>query len=150
MSSVEQFLELRHIAFVGASRDPRGFASAVYRHLRAGGRTLYPVNDSVEEPAIEGDVCYRHLEDVPADVEGVYVMVPAADAAGVVGDAIGRGIQHVWLHRGVGHGAVSEDAVALAQEHGLNIVDGACALMFDEPRGVHRLHRSLARHRFAS
>lgn len=150
-AAAQEFLHLDHIAFVGASRNPKSFASSVYRHLRDGGRTLYPVNDVVEEATIEGDPCFRHLADVPDDAEGVLVMVPAADAAGVVGDAIGKGIRHVWLHRGFGPGSVSEDAVRLCEENGVSVVAGACPFMFDEPpTGVHRLHRRLAEHRLSA
>ena len=150
-TAAHEFLHLNHIAFVGASRNPKSFAAGVYRHLRDAGHTLYPVNDSVEESTIEGDPCFRHLSDVPDDVEGVFVMVPAPNAAGVVGDAIGRGIHHVWLHRGFGPGSVSEDAIRLCEENDVSVVAGACPFMFDEPpAGIHRLHRVLAEHRLSA
>ena len=78
-------------------------------------------------------------------------MVPADAAAGVVREAIDRGITRVWLHRGGGQGAVSDEAVALCREHGVAVVDGACPLMFEAPvRGIHWVHRAFARKRFAA
>jgi predicted CoA-binding protein len=72
-------------------------------------------------------------------------MVPAEGAAAVVGQAVERGIPRVWLHRGVGRGSVSEEAVRVCRDNGIAVVDGACPLMFDEPvRGVHRIHRLMA------
>lgn len=37
---------------------------------------------------------------------------------------------------------MSPEAVALCREHGIEVVDGACPLMFSEPVGwFHRVHR---------
>lgn len=146
---IERFLAQDHLAFVGVSRDPKAFANSVYRAMRDAGRTMYPVNPHVA--LVEGDRCYPSLADVPDPVDGVVVMVPADAAAGVVRAAIGRGIGRVWLHRGVGTGSVSAEALAVAAAHGLEVVDGACPLMFDGPvGGIHRLHRLLGRGRFAA
>ena len=148
---IEDFLSQEHIALVGASRNPKSFANAVLRSLRDGGRTVYPVNSQADGAPIEGTPSYRSLAEVPDPVGGVVVMVPAPQAAAVVRDALDRGIPRVWLHRGVGKGAVSEEAVALCRERGVDVVDGACPLMFDgDVHGVHRLHRFLARRRFAA
>ena len=150
-ATMEEFLAQRHLAFVGVSRDKSQFANAVYRRMRQGGRELYPVNLGAAHAPIEGDASYLTLAEVPDPVDGVVVMVPAAAAAGVVRQAIERGIPRVWLHRGVGRGSVSDEAVRLCQEAGAAVVDGACPLMFEEPvRGIHRLHRAIAGRRFAA
>ena len=148
--TIETFLDQRHLAFVGVSRDPKQFANAVYRLLRDGGRTMYPVNANDVE-SIEGDVCYGTLADVPDPVDGVVVMVPPTRAADVVRDAIARGIPRVWFHRGFGAGSATPEAVALCRERGLEVVDGACPFMFAEPvRGMHRFHRFVVRRRVAA
>jgi hypothetical protein len=53
----------------------------------------------------------------------------------------------VWLFKGIGGpGAVSDEAVRIAREHGLSLVEGACPLMFLESPGlVHRAHRFVRR-----
>jgi hypothetical protein len=100
---------------------------------------------------LEGDVSYARLADVPDPVDGVAVMVPAGAAADVVRDAVDRRIPRVWLHRGIGKGSVSADAVQICQESGVALVDGACPLMFIEPvNGVHRIHGLLAGRRIAA
>jgi predicted CoA-binding protein len=148
---IKDYLAQEHIAFVGASREPKRFANSVYRRLRSSGRVLYPVNRSEEAATIEGDVAYRRLADVPDPVDGVVVMVRRPGEADLVREVIERGIPRVWLHRGAGQGPVSADAVQLCREAGVAVVDGACPLMFEEPvRGVHHLHRFMIRRRFAA
>jgi predicted CoA-binding protein len=147
-SAIDRFLALRHIAIVGVSRDSKQFANVVYRRLRTDDRTVYPVNLLAGGGILEGAPSFHSLADVPDPVEGVLVLVPAEEAADIVQAAIDRGITSVWLHRGIGAGAVSDAAVALSRRHGLQLVAGACPLMFHEPvRGIHRLHRGLAGHR---
>jgi predicted CoA-binding protein len=149
--TIDRFLAQQHLAFVGVSRDPKHFANSVYRLLRDGGRTMYPVNASADVDTIEGDRCYQHLADVPDPIDGVVVMVPGANSADVVRNAVDRGIPRVWLHRGFGPGSVTPEAVALCEEYGVEVVDGACPFMFAEPvRGVHRLHRFFVRRRVAA
>jgi hypothetical protein len=109
--TIDDFLAHRHLAVVGVSRDPKQFGNSVYRHLRAGGGVLYPVNAAAGGGTLEGDRSYAHLADVPDPVDGVLVMVPAEGAIGVVLEAIERGIPRVWLHRGIGKGSVSCDAI---------------------------------------
>lgn len=148
---IDDFLAQDHLAVVGVSRDRRQFPNAVYRRLRAGGRTLYPVNVSAGGAPLEGDPSFPSLADVPDPLDGVLVMVPASVSADVVRQALDRGVRRLWLHRGAGQGAVSPDAVELCRRAGVTVVDGACPLMFEPPvRGVHRLHRALAGRRVAA
>jgi predicted CoA-binding protein len=146
---IEDFLDQRRIAFVGASRDPRQFANGVYRRLRSDGRELVPVHPDV--PDVEGDTAYAHLRDVPGPVDGVVVMLPPDRALEVTLEAIDAGVPRVWLHRGAGQGSVSDEAVAACRRAGVAVVDGACPMMFVRPVGfVHRVHRLLAGRRIAA
>lgn len=150
---IDRFLAQEHLAVVGVSRNGKEFANAVYRQLRddGRGRTLYPVNANADGADIEGVPSYTSLAEVPDPVDGVLVMVPAEASAQVVRDAAERGIPRVWLHKGGGPGAVSDEAIAAAREADMELVDGACPMMFDEPvRGVHRLHRFFAGRRIAA
>jgi predicted CoA-binding protein len=140
-AAIDRFLELDRIAFVGVSRDSKQFANAVYRALRDGDRTVVPIHPS--ETTVEGDPAVRSLADAPA-VDGVIVMLPKTAVDGVVDEALDAGIEHVWLHAGLGSSCVTEGAVARCRSAGVDVVDGACPLMFLEPvRGIHRLHRVL-------
>ena len=148
-AAIDDFLAQDHLAFVGASRNPKEFANSVYRTLREGGRTMYPVHR--EAPEIEGDTAFARLADVPDPVDGVVIMAPPDAVAGLTREALDRGITRVWLHRGAGQGPVPADAVALCEEAGVPVVDGACPLMFEgHVGGVHRLHRYFVRRRIAA
>lgn len=140
---VDRFLALDRIAAVGVSRDTRQFANTIYRALRDGSRAVVPINPHSAE--IEGDAAYPSLGDAPP-VEGVVVMLPKADVARVVDEAIALGIKHVWLHAGIGSSCLTAEAVVRCRDAGVDIVDGACPRMFLEPvRGFHRVHRALTR-----
>lgn len=146
---IDDFLAQDHLAFVGASRNPKEFANSVYRTLREGGRTMYPVHRETGE--VEGDHAFARLADVPDPVDGVVIMAPPATVAELTREALERGIPRVWLHRGAGQGAVSAEAVAACHEAGVPVVDGACPLMFEgHVGGVHRLHRYMVRRRIAA
>jgi predicted CoA-binding protein len=145
-ASIDRFLAQRHLAVVGVSRDTKQFANQVYRHLRDGGRTLYPVNPNVaSDGMLEGDRAYRSLLHVPDPVDGVLLLLPRTELRGALDDVVTRGIPRVWLHRGAGQTPIEPEIVAYCHDHSLEVVDGACPLMFDAPvKGVHRLHRFLS------
>ncbi len=148
-TAIDDFLAQEHLAFVGASRDPKEFANSVYRRLREGGRTMYPVHREAAE--VEGDRAVARLADVPDPVDGVVIMAPPGTEVELTREALERGIPRVWLHRGAGQGPVPAEAVALCEEAGVPVVDGACPLMFEgHVGGVHRLHRYIVRRRIAA
>jgi len=61
--------------------------------------------------------------------------------------AAARGVTRVWLFRGLGApGALSEASLGACAEHHLDVVAGACPMMFLEPVGRgHDVHRALRR-----
>ena len=140
--TVRRFLSGRRFAVVGASDDPRNFGRTVYQALRDHGYEVVPVNPAASQ--VEGDRCLPDLASVAGPVDGVVVMVGADHAADVVRDCVERGVDRVWLFRGLGgQGATSEAALRLCAEHGIDVVAGACPLMFLEPVGwFHRVHRA--------
>jgi predicted CoA-binding protein len=107
-----------------------------------------PVHPGKDEVA--GDRCYPDLASVPGRLQGVIVMVRAEQAMEVVDECIALGIPRIWLFKGLGGaGAVSEEVIEKAEANGIEVVAGACPLMFLEPVGmVHRVHRWF--HKFGS
>jgi uncharacterized protein len=141
----EEFLTHRRLAVIGASDTAGNFAATVYDELRK--RDHDPVAVNPGATTVHGDPCYPDLASVPGPVEGAIVMVGHERAADVVRDCVAAGVPRVWLFRGIGGtGAGSEEALAVAHEHELEVVAGACPLMFLEPVGwIHRVHRGVRR-----
>jgi uncharacterized protein len=144
LSVIEDFLSQKHVAVVGVSHQPKEFANLMVKDLRDHGYTVHPVNNSMA--TFEGGHCYASVKDITEPVDGVLVMVKPAAAVEVVRDCVDARVPRVWLHKGVGPGSVTAEAVALCRENGIAVVDGACPLMFLEPVGfAHRAHRGMRR-----
>lgn len=141
------FLDAGRLAVVGASDERDSFGRTIYEALREQGIEVVAVHP--RGGTVAGDACHPSLLDVPGQLDGAIVMVAAPASVEVVRQVAERGIARVWLFRGVGGtGASSPEAVALAEELGLEVVPGACPLMFLEPVGfVHRFHRAVRRAR---
>ncbi len=128
LNQIDGFWKLKRIAVVGVSRDPKHFSNDVWRELAKRGYDLVAVNPRTTE--VNGQTCYPRLQDVTAPVEGALVMTAPRVTEQVVRDCVDAGVQHVWLHRGCGVGAVSPAAVDFAVEHGLDVVVGFCPVLF--------------------
>jgi predicted CoA-binding protein len=146
MKSIESFLAGRRIALVGASRNPNDFSRVVLRELVTRGYDVIPVNVSEGIAEMEGRPVYRRLGDVPGPLDGVLVMTPALVTASIAMEVLASGVPRVWLHHGVGPGAVDAKAVELLRGRGVDVVAGECPMMFlDGGKGVHRLHAWIRR-----
>ena len=144
--TIDRMLELETVAVVGVSRDRRQIANVIFRTLRDGGRTVYAVNSRAGGETLEGEPAHASLRDLPAGVEGVFLVLPADAVADVVREALDLGLRHIWIPRGIGGAAPPADVVDEARRRGADVVAGECPLMFTEPvRGIHRIHRRFHR-----
>ena len=143
--TVSEFLDQHRIAVVGVSDDPKSFGNVIFKEMKAHGYDAVPVHPAVT--AVDGTPCYPDVKAIPGDVDGAIVMVNHQIAPAIVDDCAAKGIGRVWLFRGFGGpGALSDDAVERCRQHGIDVIEGACPLMFLEPvGGVHRFHRALRR-----
>jgi len=130
-AAAAEFLSHRRIAVAGVSRDKPNAANVIYRRLRTDGYQVFPVNPAADE--VEGDRCYRSLAAIEGGVDGVVVGTSPADALKVVEECAAAGVRRVWLHRGVGPGSMSDEAVRYCEEHGVAVIAGACPMMFIQP-----------------
>ncbi len=121
--TVSEFLRLRKLAVVGASRNRAKYGNAVYRHLRRRGYTVYAVNPKAEE--VEGDPAYPNLRLLPESVDGVVFVVPPQQTERTLREARELGIRYVWMQPG----AESEEALRYCQENGIRAVAGPCILV---------------------
>jgi uncharacterized protein len=139
ISEIQDFLALHRIALVGLSRNPKDFSRMLFRDMCERGYDMVPVNPCAAE--LEGRRCFTRVQEITPPVEGVIVMTSRRNSARVVEDCAEAGIRRIWLHRGGGEGSASAEAVALGQEHGIQLVEGHCPFMFlPKTPFFHRIH----------
>lgn len=139
---IEDFLAQARIAFVGLSHNEEDFSRAVFRDLKSRGYDVVPVNPSLT--MAEGVRAFPSVRDIEPPVDAAYIMVSAGQSGSVVKECHEAGIGRIWLHKGAGPGAHSEQAVTFCREHGMSVVDGQCIEMFlSDPHWIHRVHRGL-------
>ena len=141
--AIHDFLAQKRIAVVGVSKDPADFSRYVFRELERRHYDVVPVNRL--GGTLEGRPCYARVQDIWPPVDGALLMTPPLSTDEVVKDCAQAGVSRVWMHRGVGGtGAVSETAAAFCRQQGIDVVAGACPLMFlRRPGFPHNLHGSL-------
>lgn len=138
--AVDDFLSRRRIAVAGVSRGGDAPANLIYRKLKGAGHEVFAVNPNTDE--VESDRCYPRLADVPGGVDAVVVATHPDVAPEIVRQSAELGIDRVWMHRSLGQGSVSDEAVALCHEHGIRVIAGACPMMYVQPVDVaHRCMR---------
>jgi uncharacterized protein len=80
------------------------------------------------------------LADVKGKVDGAIIAVPKNRCEEAVKEAIGVGIPRLWLQAG----SQTKEAVALCEEKGVPVIEGACVLMYAQPvQSIHSFHRWL-------
>ena len=134
-SNYESFWENDCFAVVG-DKAKQNFPVLTYRGLKKLGKAVFPVDPSMDE--IEGDTAYPTLDSLPAKVDAVVLEVPKEDTRDWVAKAADAGIRHIWIHMG----RETPEALALAQEKGMNVRTGTCAVMYVTPEpSYHSIHR---------
>ncbi|MBX2992344.1 MAG: CoA-binding protein [Bacteroidetes bacterium] len=134
-TSIQQFFASRAFGVVGVSRNSRKFGNVILREMKNKGFAVYPVSPHL--PLVEGMPCLASVDELPDSVTSIVVVVHPEAAAEIVARAHTKGITNIWLQQG----AESDQAIAYAKQHGLNLVCGQCILMFTEPvKSIHAVH----------
>ncbi len=134
--SINNFLSSKNIAVVGASRNNKKFGFSAYNYLKTKGFNVSAVNPNTD--VIDGDPCYKSLEDIPGKIEGVLVVLPPEKSTEIVKQAHSLNISNIWLQQG----AESDEAISFCKDKGMNIIHKQCILMFIEPLSFpHNFHR---------
>jgi len=138
MTSIDQkidsFLTLERTAVAGVSLTGESPANFIYRKLIKTKKTVIPVNPKAE--SFEGEPCYPDLKTIPGGVGGVVIVTRPEITDLIVRDCAATGVRMVWMHRSLdffGGGSVSEEAVEFCQENSIEVIAGACPMMFCKP-----------------
>ena len=144
LAAIEDFLGQKRIAMVGISRDPKSTSVMLFEELCRRGYEVIPVNPNLAE--VQGRRCFARVQDIQPPVEAALLMTSPAVTDMVVSDCVEAGIRQVWMYRGMGNGAVSENAAAFCREHAIEVIPGECPFMFlPGTAGAHRFHGFLHR-----
>jgi predicted CoA-binding protein len=128
--AASEFLARKRIAVTGVSRQAQGHGSnVVYQRLRERGYEVFAVNPNAD--TVEGDRSYESLRAIPGGVEAVVIGTRPETAEATIRECVDLGIKHVWMHRSIGAGSVSDAATAYGRERGIRVIDGGCPCMFD-------------------
>ena len=120
---ITDFVNRRIWAVVGVSQDPTKYGARIFRTLRDAGYTVYPVNPKGGE--LDGSPVYASLADLPAKPDVVDLVVPPTVTEQLVVTAHELGLDRIWMQPG----SESEKAIEFCQEHGMQVVYGACAMI---------------------
>ena len=128
LDDIRDFLAQQRIALAGLSRNPKDFSRMLFREMTQRGYDVVPVNPTAAE--LEGRRCFARVQEIDPPVEGVLVMTTPGETERVVRDCAQAGVRRVWMHRGGGQGAVSQEAADFCRQNGIRLVEGYCPLMF--------------------
>lgn len=112
--------EANTIAIVGASSNPEKPSYQVMQVMQKAGYHVIPVNPN--ETEVLGEKAYATLSDIPEPVDIVDVFRRAESTPPVAAEAVKIGAKVLWLQLGI----ISEEAAAIAQEGGLQVVMDRC------------------------
>ncbi|OCH99116.1 CoA-binding protein [Legionella jamestowniensis] len=124
-TQINQFLSSSAYGVVGASSRRHKFGNKVLRCYLQHGKTAYPVNP--REAVIEGIASVGSVNDLPAEVESISIITPAAVTEKTVEDAIAKGIKNIWMQPG----AESEKAIEMCKKHRVNVIAGGPCLLVE-------------------
>jgi hypothetical protein len=135
---IEDFVQAKRVAVVGASRSCKGFGNSIATELKQRGYQVSLVHPEAKE--IAGDPCYPSLTALKGQVDSVVICVSPRQAGAALRDAKEAGIRRIWLQQG----AESPEVLAQAKELGLEPVTKKCILMYAPPvKSLHGFHRTV-------
>ena len=120
---IERFLDGSPHAVVGASRDRSKYGNKVLRVYLQRGRPVYAVNPAAR--TVEGQLAYPNLRALPEKPHGISVITPPEVTEAIVEEAIGLGIENIWMQPG----AESPGAERRAAAAGMNVISGGPCLL---------------------
>jgi hypothetical protein len=95
---IQEILNSRRFAVVGASRDQSKYGYLVYRTLKEAGYTVYPVNPNAD--TIDGDEVYPLLDNCPERPDVVVTVVHPEVTYEIIRRAGHLRVPYMWLQPG--------------------------------------------------
>lgn len=130
-AAAERFLAHRRIAVLGVSRSGQSPCNHIARKLEAAGHEVFAVNPHAD--AIDGRPCFHRLSSISGGIDAAVVGTHPRDTPAAVRQCAEEGVKAVWIHRGLGEGSGSAEAVRIGREAGIDVIAGGCPMMFLAP-----------------
>jgi predicted CoA-binding protein len=130
-AKVNDFLAQKRIAVAGVSRNQshHPVGNLIYQRLKKTGHDVFAVNPNMQ--TFEGDRCYPDLKSIPGGVDGVVIITRPEVTDRIVEDCAEAKVRRVWMHQSLGkRSSVSPEAVTYCRQHDINVIAGACPMMF--------------------
>ena len=148
---VQDFLAQKKIAVVGVSDKRETGCNLAYNKFKDNGYQVFAVNPRISE--FEGDPCYPDLKAIPEKPDAVFILTNPRVTEEVVQECVDLGVKHIWMHCMMGTKpglaqsmtSVSQDAVQLARENGIQVIPGSCPNQFLKPDFGHNMMRGMWR-----
>ena len=148
---VQDFLAQEKIAVVGVSDKRETGCNLAYRKFKETGYAVSAVNPHLT--SFEGDPCYPDLKSIPDKPEAVFILTNPEVTEQIVHQCVDLGIQRVWMHclMGTKPGlaasmtSVSQEAVRICRENGIEVIPGSCPNQFLKPDFGHKIMRGMFR-----
>jgi hypothetical protein len=148
---IRDFLAQKRIAVVGVSDKRETGCNLAYRTFKKKGYTVFGVNPRITE--FDGDPCFPDLAAVPETPDAVFILTRPAITEEIVRQCVDLGIKHVWMHclmgtkpgLAAGMTSVSEEAVRICRENGIQVIPGSCPNQYMPSDFGHSLMRTFFR-----
>jgi len=148
---VQEFLALKKIAVIGVSDKRETGSNMAYDKFKANGYQVFPINPRISE--FKGEPCYPDLKSLPETPEGIFILANPKVTDEIVQQCVELGIKHVWMHclmgtkPGIAQSmtSVSQDAVQVCRDNGIQVIPGSCPNQFLDPDFGHAMMRGMWR-----
>ncbi len=148
---VQNFLAQKKIAVVGVSDQRETGCNLAYKKFKESGYDVYAVNPRIS--TFEGAPCYPDLKSIPQKPDAVFILTNPKVTDDIVRQCVELGVKHVWMHCMMGTKpglaanmtSVSQEAVALCRQNGIEVIPGSCPNQFLKPDFGHAMMRGLWR-----
>lgn len=119
------FSNIKTIAIIGLSADPKRPSNEVGSYLKSQGFRIIPVNPNYDE--VLGEKSYPDITSIPKEIkiDVVDIFRKSEEVLPHVKEALKRGDVHtIWMQEGI----INSDAETLAKDHGINVVMNFCLM----------------------
>ena len=111
------------IAVIGATDHPRKYGGIIYRDMKAKGFPVFAVNPYRD--TVDGDPCWRSVEDLPETPTIAVFVVPAKRGLQVLAECAEAGIENIWIQPG----ASSPQLLDALDNGPFNWISDACVMV---------------------